>query len=64
MMSAPQMSATQAAGAPPDAQLTHMGIFVSDLDTMVAETIRLPDINEAFDKLRKGDSVRSVIEFA
>lgn len=35
-----------------------------DLDTMVAETIRLPDINEAFDKLRKGDSVRSVIEFA
>ena len=36
MMSAPQMSATQAAGAPPDAQLTHMGIFVSDLDKMVA----------------------------
>lgn len=35
-----------------------------DLDTMVAERIRLEDVNEALDKLRKGDSVRSVIEFA
>lgn len=35
-----------------------------DLDTMVAETIRLDDVNEAFAKLRTGDSVRSVIEFA
>jgi S-(hydroxymethyl)glutathione dehydrogenase/alcohol dehydrogenase len=35
-----------------------------DLDTMVAETIRLDDVNEAFAKLRVGDSVRSVIEFA
>jgi len=35
-----------------------------DLDTMVAERIRLEDVNEALAKLRKGDSVRSVIEFA
>lgn len=35
-----------------------------DLDTMVAERIRLEDVNAAFDKLRQGDSVRSVIEFA
>ncbi|MGY4396417.1 S-(hydroxymethyl)glutathione dehydrogenase/alcohol dehydrogenase [Sphingomonas sp. UYAg733] len=35
-----------------------------DLDSMVAERIRLEDINEAFAKLRTGDSVRSVIEFA
>ncbi|MDF2382313.1 Zn-dependent alcohol dehydrogenase [Nostoc ellipsosporum NOK] len=35
-----------------------------DLDTMVAERIRLEEVNEALDKLRKGDSVRSVIEFA
>ncbi len=35
-----------------------------DLDTMVAERIRLEDVNEALEKLRKGDSVRSVIEFA
>lgn len=35
-----------------------------DLDTMVAERIRLEDVNEALDKLRTGDSVRSVIEFA
>jgi S-(hydroxymethyl)glutathione dehydrogenase/alcohol dehydrogenase len=35
-----------------------------DLDTMVAERIRLKDVNAALDKLRKGDSVRSVIEFA
>jgi S-(hydroxymethyl)glutathione dehydrogenase/alcohol dehydrogenase len=34
-----------------------------DLDTMVAERIRLEDINHAFDNLRKGDAVRSVIEF-
>jgi S-(hydroxymethyl)glutathione dehydrogenase / alcohol dehydrogenase len=35
-----------------------------DLDTMVAERIKLEDVNAALDKLRKGDSVRSVIEFA
>ncbi|MGL4304404.1 MAG: Zn-dependent alcohol dehydrogenase, partial [Sphingomonas sp.] len=35
-----------------------------DLDTMVAETIRLEDVNHALAKLRQGDSVRSVIEFA
>ena len=35
-----------------------------DLDTMVAERIRLDGINAAMDKLRKGDAVRSVIEFA
>jgi S-(hydroxymethyl)glutathione dehydrogenase/alcohol dehydrogenase len=37
---------------------------VLDLDTMVAETIELKDINTALDTLRKGDSVRSVISFA
>lgn len=37
---------------------------VLDLDSMVAERIRLEDINHAFDNLRKGDAVRSVIEFA
>ena len=37
---------------------------VLDLDTMVAERIGLADINQALDKLRDGDSVRSVIEFA
>ncbi|HEY0625019.1 Zn-dependent alcohol dehydrogenase [Sphingomonas sp.] len=35
-----------------------------DLDTMVAERIRLEDINHAFDNLRKGDAVRSVIELS
>lgn len=35
-----------------------------DLDTMVAERIRLPQVNDALDKLRQGTSVRSVIEFA
>jgi S-(hydroxymethyl)glutathione dehydrogenase/alcohol dehydrogenase len=35
-----------------------------DLDTMVAERIKLEGINGAFDNLRKGDAVRSVIEFA
>ena len=35
-----------------------------DLDTMVAERIRLEEVNEALARLRKGDSVRSVIEFA
>ncbi|WP_066644487.1 Zn-dependent alcohol dehydrogenase [Sphingomonas sp. CCH16-B10] len=35
-----------------------------DLDTMVAETIALDQVNDALDKLRKGDSVRSVIRFA
>ncbi|WP_315760047.1 Zn-dependent alcohol dehydrogenase [Sphingomonas sp. Y38-1Y] len=34
-----------------------------DLDTMIAETIPLSGINEALDKLRAGDSVRSVIRF-
>ena len=34
-----------------------------DLDTMVAERIALEDINDALEKLRKGDTVRSVIEF-
>jgi S-(hydroxymethyl)glutathione dehydrogenase/alcohol dehydrogenase len=37
---------------------------VLDLDTMVAERIALADINQAFDKLRQGDTVRSVIDFA
>ncbi|MCW4461269.1 Zn-dependent alcohol dehydrogenase [Sphingomonas sp. BT-65] len=37
---------------------------VLDLDTMVGERIRLEEINHAFDNLRKGDAVRSVIEFA
>lgn len=35
-----------------------------DLDTMVAERIGLADINAALDKLRQGDSVRSVVVFA
>ena len=35
-----------------------------DLDTMVAERIRLEDVNTALAKLRSGDTVRSVIEFA
>ncbi|MCW3836769.1 Zn-dependent alcohol dehydrogenase [Sphingomonas canadensis] len=35
-----------------------------DLDTMVAERIVLGQVNDALEKLRKGDSVRSVIEFA
>ena len=34
-----------------------------DLDTMVAEEIGLEDVNQAFAKLRQGDSVRSVIRF-
>ncbi|TKD52849.1 Zn-dependent alcohol dehydrogenase [Sphingomonas baiyangensis] len=34
-----------------------------DLDTMVAETIPLEAINDALDKLRAGDSARSVIVF-
>lgn len=36
---------------------------VLDLDAMVAERIALADVNDALDKLRQGDSVRSVIEF-
>ena len=35
-----------------------------DLDTMVAERIKLADVNTAMAKLRTGDTVRSVIEFA
>jgi S-(hydroxymethyl)glutathione dehydrogenase/alcohol dehydrogenase len=34
-----------------------------DLDTMVAERIKLGEVNEALEKLRGGHSVRSVIEF-
>jgi S-(hydroxymethyl)glutathione dehydrogenase/alcohol dehydrogenase len=34
-----------------------------DLDTMVAERIALEDVNDALEKLRKGDSARSVIIF-
>lgn len=37
---------------------------VLDLDTIIAERIGLADINSAFDKLRSGDSARSVIAFA
>ncbi len=36
---------------------------VLDLDTMVAERIGLADVNDALEKLRKGDSARSVIVF-
>jgi S-(hydroxymethyl)glutathione dehydrogenase / alcohol dehydrogenase len=35
-----------------------------DLDTMVAERIVLEDINDALEKLRTGDTARSVIVFA
>ncbi len=35
-----------------------------DLDTMVAERIRLEDVNHALANLRTGDTVRSVIEFS
>jgi S-(hydroxymethyl)glutathione dehydrogenase/alcohol dehydrogenase len=35
-----------------------------DLDTMVAERIKLDNVNAAMAKLRTGDTVRSVIEFA
>ncbi|WOF43645.1 Zn-dependent alcohol dehydrogenase [Sphingopyxis indica] len=34
-----------------------------DLDSIVAETIPLEKINEGFDKMKKGDSARSVIVF-
>lgn len=34
-----------------------------DLDTIVAERLPLDQINEGFDKLRKGDAARSVIVF-
>lgn len=37
---------------------------VLDLDTMVAERIGLADVNDALEKLRKGDTARSVILFA
>lgn len=37
---------------------------VLDLDSMVAETIALEDVNQALDKLRAGTSVRSVIRFS
>ncbi|MEO9633496.1 MAG: Zn-dependent alcohol dehydrogenase [Parasphingorhabdus sp.] len=35
-----------------------------DLDSIVAETIPLEQINEGFEKMRKGDAARSVITFA
>jgi len=35
-----------------------------DLDTMVAERIALPQVNEALAKLRQGDTARSVIVFS
>lgn len=35
-----------------------------DLDTMVAERVRLDQVNVALDKLRAGDSARTVITFA
>jgi len=34
-----------------------------DLDTLVAERIRLDQVNEALDALRRGDAVRSIIMF-
>ena len=34
-----------------------------DLDSIVAETISLAQVNEGFDKMRKGDAARSVIVF-
>ncbi len=34
-----------------------------DLDSIIAETIPLEDINAGFDKMRKGDAARSVITF-
>jgi S-(hydroxymethyl)glutathione dehydrogenase/alcohol dehydrogenase len=34
-----------------------------DLDSIIAETIPLDQINEGFEKMRKGDSARSVITF-
>ncbi len=36
---------------------------ILDLDTIIAKRVPLADINVAFDDLRKGDSVRTVIEF-
>ena len=35
-----------------------------DLDTIVAETIRLDAVNEGFAKMKKGDAARSVIVFS
>lgn len=35
-----------------------------DLDSIVAETIALEDINDGFEKMKKGDAARSVITFA
>jgi S-(hydroxymethyl)glutathione dehydrogenase / alcohol dehydrogenase len=34
-----------------------------DLDSIIAETIPLTQINEGFEKMKKGDSARSVIVF-
>jgi S-(hydroxymethyl)glutathione dehydrogenase/alcohol dehydrogenase len=34
-----------------------------DLDSIVAETIPLKQINEGFEKMKKGDAARSVIVF-
>ena len=36
---------------------------ILDLDTIIAKRVPLAEINGAFDDLRKGDSVRTVIEF-
>ena len=34
-----------------------------DLDTIVAETIRLDQVNEGYESMKKGDAARSVIVF-
>jgi len=34
-----------------------------DLDTIIGDRMPLARINDAFDELRRGDTVRSVIEF-
>jgi len=36
---------------------------ILDLDTIIAKRVPLAEINDAFDDLRRGDSVRTVIEF-
>ena len=34
-----------------------------DLDSIIAERVPLAEVNHAFDRLRQGDSVRSVVVF-
>ena len=34
---------------------------VLDLDSLVTERIRLSDINQGFDRMRKGETIRSVV---